>query len=51
MKIGRYIPIIVAVLLSGAVWAQEEGVPTAGGEVPAEEAEVVAEEGARRHVE
>ena len=38
MKIGRYIPIIVAVLLSGAVWAQEEGVPTAGGEVVVEEA-------------
>ncbi len=45
MKIARYLPIIVALLMSGAVWAQEEAAPSGSGEVPAEETEAVAEDG------
>jgi len=45
MKIARYLPIIVALLISGAVRAQEEPTPPASEEVPAEETQAVAEDG------
>jgi len=44
MKIARYLPIIVALLISGAVWAQEEAAPPASEEVPADETPAAAED-------
>jgi len=44
MKIARYLPIIVALLLSGAVWAQEEPMPPPSGEVPADETQAIAKD-------
>ena len=45
MKTTRYLPIIVALLMSGAVWAQEEPAPPGSGELPAEQTQPVAKDG------
>ncbi len=44
MKIARYLPIIVALLMSGIVWAQEEAAPPASEEVPAEQTPAIAKD-------
>ncbi len=44
MKIARYLPIIIALLMSGAVWAQEEPAPPASEESPAEQPQAAAKE-------
>ncbi len=44
MTITRYLPIIVALLMSGAVWAQEGAAPPASEELPAEETQPVAKD-------
>ncbi len=41
MRIAKYLPIIVALLISGAAWAQEEAAPSANEEVPAEQTQPV----------
>ena len=44
MKIATYLPIIVALLMSGAAWGQEGAAPPASEELPAEETQPVAKD-------
>ena len=44
MKIARHLPIIVALLMSGAVWAQEEPAPPGSGDVPAGETQALSKD-------
>ncbi len=44
MKIARYLPIIVALLMSGAVRAQQEPAPPASEELPADETQALSKD-------
>jgi len=44
MKTATYLPVIVALLMSGAVWAQQEPAPPASEELPADETQGAAED-------